>query len=231
MRTSSEYSRVVATIYDMSQVGEREEGIAAATGAIRRGELVAIPTDTVYGIAADAFSPIAVMGLLGAKGRGREMPPPVLISTAGTLNALARDITPWVHALVDEFWPGPLTIVCHQQSSLTWDLGETDGTVAIRMPDDEVALELISRTGPLAVSSANLSGKFASTSSAAVEATLGPALAVILDGGISPGGQGSTILDCTSAQPRVLRIGALATEEIADLLSQHQVTLADVVTG
>ena len=119
---------------------EREAAVTAAAGAVRRGDLVVIPTDTVYGIAADAFSHEAVRRLLQAKGRGREMPPPVLVSAATTLDALAETVPPWARTLVEEFWPGPLTLVCRQQGSLMWDLGETRGTVAVRMPDDEVAL-------------------------------------------------------------------------------------------
>lgn len=216
----------MALIYDTSNPTEREEGIAAATGALRRGELVIVPTDTVYGIAADAFSPLAVMSLLGAKGRGREMPPPVLISNVGTINALARDIPGWVHDLVDQFWPGPLTVVCNQQASLQWDLGETRGTVAVRMPRDEVTLELLGRTGPLAVSSANLTGQPAAVDAAAANAMLGPATAVILDGGPSAAGEGSTILDCTQLQPRILREGALKTPDLIKALTALGVELA-----
>ncbi|MGN6161375.1 MAG: L-threonylcarbamoyladenylate synthase [Marmoricola sp.] len=217
----------MARTYDTSDPAEREEGIAAATAALRRGELVIVPTDTVYGIAADAFSPLAVMSLLGAKGRGREMPPPVLISNVGTINALARDIPSWVHELVDQFWPGPLTVVCHQQASLQWDLGETRGTVAVRMPKDEVALELLGRTGPLAVSSANLTGQPAAVDAVAAQDMLGSATAVILDAGPSAAGEGSTILDCTQLQPRLLREGALKTPVLVEALTALGVELAE----
>lgn len=219
----------MARIYNTADPREREEGIAAATGALRRGELVILPTDTVYGIAADAFSPLAVMSLLGAKGRGREMPPPVLISSVGTINALARDIPGWVHELVDQFWPGPLTVVCNQQSSLQWDLGDTRGTVAVRMPRDEVTLELLGRTGPLAVSSANLSGQPAALDAASANDMLGPATAVILDAGVSPHGEGSTILDCTQVQPRILREGALKTSVLSKALAALDVELGHFV--
>ena len=217
----------MARIFDTSNPAEREEGIAAATGALRRGELVILPTDTVYGIAADAFSPLAVMSLLGAKGRGRDMPPPVLISSVGTINALARDIPGWVHELLDQFWPGPLTVVCNQQTSLQWDLGETRGTVAVRMPQDDVALEVLGRTGPLAVSSANLSGQPAAVDAATANDMLGPATAVILDAGPSLQGEGSTILDCTQVQPRILREGALKTPRLIGALSALDVELGD----
>ena len=134
---------------------EREAGIANAALAVQRGKLVVLPTDTVYGVGADAFSPAAVRRLLEAKGRGRDMPPPVLVSAPTTLDALAVGVPAYARALVEELWPGPLTLVCRQQPSLQWDLGDTRGTVAVRMPDHEVALELLARTGPLAVSSAN----------------------------------------------------------------------------
>src|SRR6476660_785690 len=137
---------------------DRDAAIEAASLAVQRGALVVIPTDTVYGIGADAFDADAVKALLAAKGRGREMPPPVLISSATTLDALAARLPSYVAALTEEFWPGPLTLFCEQQPSLTWDLGDARGTVAVRMPDHEVALALLERTGPLAVSSANLSG-------------------------------------------------------------------------
>ena len=166
---------------------ERETAIQAAAMAIRQGQLVVMPTDTVYGIAADAFSPDAVQSLLAAKGRGREMPPPVLVSAATTLDALAVGVPSYARALVEEFWPGALTIVCRQQSSLQWDLGETRGTVAVRMPDDEIALAVLERTGPLAVSSANLSGRPAARTADEAEAMLGEVVEVIVDGGTQPG--------------------------------------------
>jgi L-threonylcarbamoyladenylate synthase len=120
----------VSTRYDLSDPDSREEGVAAAVAALRRGLLVVLPTDTVYGIAADAFDSEAVQRLLDAKGRGRDMPPPVLISATTTLEALATDLPGWTQGLTEHFWPGPLTIVCRQQPSLRWDLGETRGTHA-----------------------------------------------------------------------------------------------------
>jgi L-threonylcarbamoyladenylate synthase len=206
---------------------EREAAVTAAAGAVRRGELVVIPTDTVYGLAADAFSHEAVQRLLDAKGRGRDMPPPVLVSSATTLDALAEGVPPWARTLVEAFWPGPLTLVCHQQASLVWDLGETRGTVAVRMPDDEVALAVLERTGPLAVSSANLTGRPAATDADAAEEMLGDAVAVIVDGGTSPGGEASTIVDVTVSEGRVLRLGALSLEQLNAAIEEHGVVLTD----
>ncbi|HEX6247718.1 MAG TPA: L-threonylcarbamoyladenylate synthase [Nocardioidaceae bacterium] len=188
---------------------EREAGIAAAALAIQRGQLVVFPTDTVYGIGADAFDPASVRRLLAAKGRGRDMPPPVLVSAPTTLDALAVGVPSWARALIAELWPGPLTVVCRQQQSLQWDLGDTRGTVAVRMPDDEVALELLARTGPLAVSSANLTGKDAATDADQAEAMLGASVEVILDGGPTAGSVASTIVDATGDTGRVLRAGVI----------------------
>jgi L-threonylcarbamoyladenylate synthase len=211
---------------------EREAAVEAASLAVQRGELVVLPTDTVYGIGADAFDPAAVRGLLAAKGRGREMPPPVLVSAATTLDALAVRVPGYARALVEAFWPGPLTLVCHQQSSLQWDLGDTRGTVAVRMPDHAVAREILERTGPLAVSSANKTGMPAATDADQAEEMLGDEVTVIIDagpvgGGESPGGVPSTIVDVTGAQGRVLRRGALSLEQLNEVLEPLGATLTD----
>lgn len=206
---------------------ERETAIDAAATAIRQGRLIVLPTDTVYGIAADAFSPDAVQSLLAAKGRGREMPPPVLVSAATTLDALAVGIPSYARALVEEFWPGALTIVCRQQSSLQWDLGETRGTVAVRMPDDEVALAVLERTGPLAVSSANLSGRPAARDADEAEAMLGDSVEVIVDAGTTLGAEASTVVDCTGSEGRILRRGAISLDELNAVLEPLGASLTD----
>jgi tRNA threonylcarbamoyl adenosine modification protein (Sua5/YciO/YrdC/YwlC family) len=206
---------------------EREAALSAASLAVQQGELVVLPTDTVYGIGADAFDPEAVARLLAAKGRGREMPPPVLISSAATLDSIAVGFPAWARPLVDSFWPGPLTLVCTQQPSLQWDLGDTRGTVAVRMPDHEVALALLARTGPLAVSSANKTGLPAATDAGAAEEMLGDEVQVIVDAGTSPGGRASTILDVTGSVCRVLRRGALPVEDIERALEGHDVSVED----
>ena len=182
----------------------------AAVDAIEAGDLVVLPTDTVYGIAADAFKSDAVQRLLDAKGRGRDMPPPVLISVVESLDALATDVPDAGRKLCEEFWPGPLTVICHAQTSLMWDLGETQGTVALRVPDHENTRELLSRTGPLAVSSANLSGQPAALDVYDAEEQLADSVAVYLDGGTATGGQPSTIVDITGDTPHVVRLGALS---------------------
>lgn len=206
---------------------EREAGIANAALAVQRGQLVVLPTDTVYGVGADAFSPAAVKRLLEAKGRGRDMPPPVLVSAPTTLDALAVGVPSYARALVQELWPGPLTIVCRQQPSLQWDLGDTRGTVAVRMPDHEVALELLARTGPLAVSSANKSGMPAATDADAAEDMLGDSVEVLLDGGTSPGGAASTIVDVTGETGRLLRLGAVPLERLNEIVEPLGTTIVD----
>ncbi|MGH3362773.1 MAG: L-threonylcarbamoyladenylate synthase [Nocardioides sp.] len=213
--------------YPTSTGDEREAALAAASLAVQQGKLVVLPTDTVYGVGADAFDPAAVRGLLNAKGRGREMPPPVLVSAATTVDAIATAIPGYARALIEEFWPGPLTLVCTQQPSLQWDLGDTRGTVAVRMPDHEVALELLERTGPLAVSSANLTGRPAATDAGEAEEMLGDDVEVILDAGEAPGGRASTIVDVTGTQGRVLRRGALSLEELNAVLEPLGATLTD----
>ena len=209
----------VSTRYQTDDPTEREAGIAAAALAVQRGHLVVLPTDTVYGIGADAFDPASVRRLLAAKGRGRDMPPPVLVSAPTTLDALAVGVPSWARALIAELWPGPLTLVCRQQPSLQWDLGDTRGTVAVRMPDHPVALELLSRTGPLAVSSANRTGLPAATDADSAEEMLGDSVEVTLDAGPTPGAVPSTIVDATGGSARVLRTGGVPPARIEEILA------------
>lgn len=211
----------------LADEAQREAGITAATGSLRDGELVVFPTDTVYGLAADAFSATAVAKLLAAKGRGREMPPPVLIPDLSTLNAITTDVPLWVDALSKHFWPGALTLVLPAQPSLQWDLGETAGSVAVRIPNDPIALELLQRTGPLAVSSANLTAHPAATDADQAQAMLAPEIAVLLDGGERTAQVPSTILDCRGEAPVALRAGAISAAEIAEFLRGWEVTLVD----
>src|SRR3954453_20115912 len=169
------------TTYDVTT--EASPGIQAAVTALQSGELVVMPTDTVYGIAADAFSPMAVNLLLAAKGRGRDLPVPVLVGSWRTLDGLVDELGPLARRMVETFWPGPLTLVVRSAPSLAWDLGETRGTVAVRMPLQPVALEVLQQTGPLAVSSANRTGLPPATDALDAERQLGEAVRVYLDGG------------------------------------------------
>lgn len=211
--------------YDCSTEETRFEGLAHAQRAIAEQQCIVFPTDTVYGIAADAFSPLAVRLLLAAKGRSRTMPPPVLIPRVQTMDGLAVDIGDDARKLAEKFWPGALTLILHAQPSLEWDLGETKGTVALRVPDDELALEILARTGPLAVSSANRSGQPAAQTAANAQEQLAESVEVYLDGGPRPAESDSdevalpsTIVDCTGSRARVVRQGAIALEDLRDVV-------------
>ncbi|MFF3028389.1 MULTISPECIES: L-threonylcarbamoyladenylate synthase [unclassified Microbacterium] len=218
----------MSSIFDCGDESQLLAGMRHARQAISRGELIVIPTDTVYGVAADAFSPTAVQRLLDAKGRGRNQPPPVLIGSRNTLAALVESVPEPVERLVEAFWPGGLTIVLPAQPSLVWDLGETRGTVAVRMPEGRVVLELLAETGPLAVSSANLTGKDAAVSALDAERMLGDSVAVYLADGMSRDGIASTIIDATSlvtrgAEPatggvRILRDGAISRAQLEEVI-------------
>ncbi|WP_309068533.1 L-threonylcarbamoyladenylate synthase [Microbacterium sp.] len=213
-------------LFDCSDEAELLSGMRQARQAIARGHLIVMPTDTVYGVAADAFDAQAVQRLLDAKGRGRQQPPPVLVSGVDAMRALVEEVPEPVERLVERFWPGGLTIVLPAQPSLSWDLGDTKGTVAVRMPDHRIALELLTETGPLAVSSANLTGKPAAVTGDDARAMLGDSVAVYLDGGPSRTGVASTIVDATALvgpredEPRVriLRDGAVSRDDLRDVL-------------
>ena len=208
----------MSPVIDCTTEEGRAQGVAAAADAVRRGELVVLPTDTVYGVGADAFSAEAVAAILAAKGRGREMPPPVLIPNPRTVDGLATHVPDYARDLIAAFWPGPLTLVLYAQASLMWDLGETNGTVALRMPQDDTALKLLDEVGPMAVTSANISGLPPARTIVEAAAQLGPAVSVYLDAGPSAGGLASTILDCTDEAPVILRAGALAIAQIQQVL-------------
>ncbi len=221
-------------IYDCSVDTDLLTGMRLAKNSVGKKELVVFPTDTVYGIACDAFSHEAVEKLLEAKGRDRQSPPPVLIGNVSALAGLAQDIPQLAHKLAATFWPGALTMILKAQPSLTWDLGDTKGTVALRMPDHKIALALLQETGPLAVSSANISGQPAATTCQQAEAALGSKVKIYLDGGSSPKGEASTIVDMTdlsesvsesgeivtSGKAKILRRGALGREKLLTVLGE-----------
>lgn len=204
--------------HDCTTEGEHTAAVQDAAAAIRAGELVVLPTDTVYGLGADAFSPMAVRALLDAKGRGRDQPVPVLVGSWRTVNALADTLPPEAGDLIAAFWPGALTLVLRQGDGLTWDLGDTDGTVAVRMPLHPVALELLAETGPLAVSSANRTGQPPAMTAQDAHDQLGDAVAVYLDGGPATDTVASSIVDLTGERPRLLRAGAISRAELATVL-------------
>lgn len=221
----------MAEVFDCSESAQLLEGTRLARQALGRGELVVIPTDTVYGIAADAFKADAVQKLLDAKGRGRQSPPPVLIPNVGTLSALAADASEPLRELAAAFWPGALTVIVQANPSLDWDLGETGGTVALRIPGNDLARELLQETGPLAVSSANKTGEAPAGTAAEAQAALGDAVTIYLEGG-EVRGESSTIIDATGLEAdgtgtvRLLRAGGVAIEALRATLP-----LATVVEG
>lgn len=205
-------------LLDCTDPEQRTLALGRAAKAVRDGLVVVLPTDTVYGVGADAFDVVAVAMVLAAKHRGREMPPPVLVPDARTVEGLALDVPMYARILMRQFWPGPLTLVLRAQPSLRWDLGETNGTVALRMPDDEVALALLAEVGPMAVTSANVTGQPPATTGREALDQLGGAVAVYLEDGPRMGGLPSTILDCTGEEPVVLRAGALSVEDVRGVL-------------
>ena len=219
--------------YDCRDPQERIAGIEAAVTAARAGELIVLPTDTVYGIGADAFIPAAVTTMLAAKGRGRNMPPPVLVGTARAAAALVDDLGAFGQDLIDEFWPGALTLVFRASPTLLWDLGDSKGTVALRMPLHAVALDVLKQTGPLAVSSANRHGQPSAASADEAEQQLGEAVSIYLDGGPCADNVPSTILDLTGPIPKVLRVGAIPVDRLRAVCSviaddEHYAGDADV---
>jgi tRNA threonylcarbamoyl adenosine modification protein (Sua5/YciO/YrdC/YwlC family) len=209
----------MSATYDCADPASRAEGIKAAALALRSGELVVLPTDTLYGIGADAFYPSAVNGLLATKGRGRDMPPPVLVGTVRAATALIEDFGQYGKDLIDEFWPGALTLVFRASPTLMWDLGDTRGTVALRMPLHPVALEVLKQNGPMAVSSANRHGQPAAIDADEAQQQLGEAVSVYLDGGACADNVPSTILDLTSTVPKLLRAGAISVDRLRHVAS------------
>jgi L-threonylcarbamoyladenylate synthase len=204
----------VSSVLDCTESSTRTAAIESAARVVASGQLVVLPTDTVYGIGADAFDSTAVAALLAAKGRGRDMPVPVLVGSWDTIEGLVSFLPTATRALVEAFWPGGLTLVVVHAPSLRWDLGEARGTVAIRMPLHPVALELLAQTGPMAVSSANRSGQPAALNAADAQAQLGDSVALYLEAGPASIGVASTIVDVTSQTPRLLRAGAVSLDEL-----------------
>jgi L-threonylcarbamoyladenylate synthase len=205
----------VSVVYDCEDPATRPTGLAAAAAAVRAGRLVVVPTDTLYGIGADAFDGRAVAELLAAKQRGPDMPVPVLVGSWSTIDGLVGTVPPVARDLVEAFWPGGLSIVLPHAPSLAWDLGRTRGTVMLRMPLHPVALELLRDVGPMAVSSANISGRPPATTVSEAREQLGETVEVYLDGGVCATGVASTIVDLTGEVPRLRREGAVSGEDVS----------------
>lgn len=208
-------------VHDVTDPNTWGTALDEAVNTLRRGGLVVLPTDTVYGVAAEAFDPDAVAAVGAAKGRpggdAPRIPVPVLIPEARTLDGLATHVSADARALVAAFWPGHLTLILDAQPSLLWDLGDAGGTVALRVPDHPAALALLRRTGPLAVTGAQRAGGPAPLDVGAAREQLGDAVALYLDGGTLPGGA-STVVDATTTPPRLVREGLVPLERLRSVV-------------
>ncbi len=212
-------------VFDCADPEQRSRGIAAAAGAVKNGRLVVLPTDTVYGIGADAFDSSAVAALLSAKGRGRDMPVPVLVGSWHTIDGLALMVSQATRELIRAFWPGALSLVVRQAPSLQWDLGDARGTVMLRMPLHPVAIELLREVGPMAVSSANVFGAPPAVDADDARRQFGDLVDVYLDANPSAQQAASTILDLTGPEPRIVRSGPVSAEGIAAVLGVDAASL------
>lgn len=208
----------MSRIYDCSDPETRELGLEATLNAVKGGRLVVMPTDTVYGIGCDAFNNDAVARLLSAKNRGPDMPLGVLVGSWDTIAGLVAEYPDTARTLVEAFWPGSLSIIIKQAPSLPWNLGDTRGTVMLRMPLQPIAIDLLSKTGPMAVSSANISGQPPATTAQEAKAQLGDKVNTYLDAGPASIGVPSTIVDLSSGAPKVVREGAIPVQRIAEVL-------------
>lgn len=218
------------TIFDCTDAEQRATGIASAISAVKGGRLVVMPTDTVYGIGADAFDRDAVGSLLAAKGRGRNMPVGVFVGSWSTIDGLVYSVPPAARELIRAFWPGALSLIVTQAPSLQWDLGDANGNVMLRMPMHPVAIELLREVGPMAQSSANVSGQPAAVTAAQAHEQLGDKVEVYLDGGPAEQQAASTIVDLTGVQPRILRGGPISAADIARVVGVEISTLTTTPT-
>lgn len=218
------------TIFDCTDADQRATGIASAVSAVKGGRLVVMPTDTVYGIGADAFDSEAVGALLAAKGRGRNMPVGVFVGSWNTIDGLVYSVPAAARELIRAFWPGALSLVVTQAPSLQWDLGDANGSVMLRMPLHPVAIELLREVGPMAQSSANVSGRPAAVTAAQAHEQLGDKVEVYLDGGPAEQQAASTIVDLTGEQPRILRTGPISAADIARVVGVETSTLTTTPT-
>ena len=189
-----------------------------AARVLQNGGLVAFPTDTVYGVGAPVFAADSVMRLYEVKGRSSEKAIAVLVAKAADLERVAAGLTPSARKLAQRFWPGPLTLVVPKHPALPEAVSALP-TVGIRQPDHPVAQRLLTLAGPLAVTSANLSGQPSPVSAQQVMAQLGGRIDVLLDGGQTPGGVASTVVDCTAERPVIVRAGPISLAEIEAALA------------
>jgi len=210
----------VSLVFDMTDPAERVRGLDAATSAVRRGDLVVLPTDTVYGVGTDAFGTTGVSRLRAAKGMPAGAPLPVLVGSPTTMEGLGYGLTKAARSLVEAFWPGALTVVVKAQPTLAWDIGGTDGRVALRMPLHPVAIELLRATGPMAVTGANLAQRPQPATCLQARDQLGDSVTVYLDAGIGLDLPPSTVVDASGEVPVVLRVGAVTVDTLREVCPQ-----------
>lgn len=203
---------------EVVSIGETPDAIARAMGMLRAGRVVVVPTDTIYGIAADAFNSAATAQIFSLKQRPRSLSLPVLVSRPRQAWALCAGVPAGATDLVAAFWPGPLTIVLPQSGELQWDLGDARASVALRMPAHDDLLALLEMTGPLAVTSANRTGERTPSTAKGVAEIFGDAVGIYLDGGAVKGEVASTIVDLSGAAPALVREGAIPATEIERVL-------------
>ena len=189
--------------------------LARAGSYVRDGRILVVPTDTVYGIGCAADNPEAVAAVLAAKGRGRQMPPPVLIASVDAIDLLCVDVPDAARTLARAFWPGGLTLILRARPDLGWDLGETGGTIGVRMPNQDALLRLLRDFGPMAVTSANLTGQPPATSVEAAIGYFGARVGAYLDGGPTQGSTASSIVDFAHDAPRALRLGTICLDDLS----------------
>jgi tRNA threonylcarbamoyl adenosine modification protein (Sua5/YciO/YrdC/YwlC family) len=217
--------------FDCADPAGRRRGLEAAVAGVQDGGLVVLPVESSYAVACDAFSARAVAALLDLKGDRARRPPAVAVPTVRTLDGLAADVPAATRALAEAFWPGLLTLVCAAQPTLRWDLGDNRGTVSLRMPVHAVALELLSRTGPLAFTTAAPTGTAAPRECEDARELLGDAVDVYLDAGPSPWTAASTVVDARREVPRVVRLGGVGVEELRSVVPDVEVPAALLAQG
>jgi L-threonylcarbamoyladenylate synthase len=201
------------TVLEVDPAAPDADAIALAAAALAAGQLVVLPTDSVYGLAADPSLPAAVVRLFEAKDRPRSLAIPVLVASLAQLDRLV-EVDARAKRAIGALWPGAVTLVLRRRPGVDWDLGDAPGTLAVRMPDHPVALELLTQAGPLAVTSANPSGEPTPETCAGVREALGDAVSVYLDAGPSALATPSTVLDLAGDEPRILRSGAVPPEAV-----------------
>jgi tRNA threonylcarbamoyl adenosine modification protein (Sua5/YciO/YrdC/YwlC family) len=213
---------MLVTWTDTSVTGD----LGAAVGAVARGELIVMPTDTVYGVAANPFDPAATARLFAAKRRPQTLALPVLVADRVAAKALVADWPEAAEALVEAFWPGPLTLVLAAKKNAGLHLGGSGDTVGLRQPDHPAALALLRATGPLAVTSANRSGEPPATTAADAVRQFAGHLSVHVDAGPAPGGVPSTVVDLAGGDPAgggllVLREGGIGGRPLAEAVARR----------